>query len=113
MCKRKFEREDDGDEKPSKTAKQDGAVDIDTPVEDKLKQLPPFPNPLPVRHPRFQHCTPPVDPKYLGNKSVYLAGSIEMGKAVQCRSRWQPLSKIYLSPCATLEGDTGTQMSLS
>ncbi|KAJ4340518.1 hypothetical protein N0V87_002503 [Didymella glomerata] len=82
MCKRKFE---DDEDKPSKIAKKDGAVDIDQPVEDVLHQLPPFPNPLPERHPKFEHCMPPDDPKYTGDKSVFLAGSIEMGKAVQ----WQ------------------------
>ncbi|KAJ4408080.1 hypothetical protein N0V91_003428 [Didymella pomorum] len=82
MCKRKF---DDEEDKPSKVAKKDAAVDIDQPVEDVMKQLPPFPNPLPERHARFEHCMPPDDPKYTGDKSVFLAGSIEMGKAVQ----WQ------------------------
>lgn len=82
MCKRKCE---DDKDKPSKIAKKDGAVDIDQPVEDVLHQLPPFPNPLPERHPKFGHCMPPDNPKYTGDKSVFLAGSIEMGKAVQ----WQ------------------------
>lgn len=82
MCKRKFE---DEEEKPSKIARKDGAVDIDAFVEDRLKQLPPYPDPLPERHPKFEHCMPPENPEYTGDKSVFLAGSIEMGKAVQ----WQ------------------------
>jgi hypothetical protein len=82
MCKRKFE---DEEEKPSKIAKKDGAVDIDAEVVDKMGQLPPLSDPLPKQHSKFEHSLPPENPKYTGDKSLFLAGSIEMGKAVQ----WQ------------------------
>ena len=75
MCKRNFD----------KVATKAGAVNIDQHVEDKFNQLPPFPDPLPERHPNFKHCMPPEKPQYTTDKSVFAAGSIEMGRAVQ----WQ------------------------
>ncbi|KAF1929528.1 uncharacterized protein M421DRAFT_60197 [Didymella exigua CBS 183.55] len=82
MCKRKFE---DEEEQPSKVARKAGAVDIDAQVVDSMGQLPPFPDPLPEQHAKFEHSLPPENPEYTGGKSLFLAGSIEMGKAVQ----WQ------------------------
>ncbi|KAF2864603.1 hypothetical protein BDV95DRAFT_632805 [Massariosphaeria phaeospora] len=67
--------------------KKPGTVSIDQDVEDKDHQLPPHPEPLPPQHPSFIHCMPPKNPAITKNKhSVFLAGSIEMGNAVQ----WQP-----------------------
>jgi len=43
-------------------------------------------NKFPQKNPRFKHCMPPNTPVY-EDFSVFFAGSIEMGKAVQ----WQPL----------------------
>lgn len=82
MCKRPFK---DDEENPPKIARKAGAVDIDAQVVDTMNQLPPYPDPLPVQHPKFEHSLPPENPKYTGDKSLFLAGSIEMGKAVQ----WQ------------------------
>ncbi|KAF3031186.1 hypothetical protein E8E12_000965 [Didymella heteroderae] len=82
MCRRPLENED---YKPSKAPRTAGAVDIDATVVDELGQLPPVSDPLPKRHPRFEHSLPPEDPRYNGDRSIFLAGSIEMGKAVQ----WQ------------------------
>lgn len=89
-CKRKLE-DDSTEEKPNKVARQ-GAVDIDGDVEDKLNQLPPLPSPPLKEHALFKHCVPPEAPTYR-DYSVFLAGSIEMGKAVQ----WQKLMATYLS----------------
>jgi hypothetical protein len=57
---------------------------LDAPIEDVDNQLPPLPNPLPKLSPDFVHCLPPQTPVYR-KYSVFLAGSIEMGKAIQ----WQ------------------------
>jgi hypothetical protein len=62
----------------------DKTIDIDADIEDKEHQLPPLPEPLPTAHPQFVHCKPPNNPTYR-DYSVFLAGSIEMGKAIQ----WQ------------------------
>jgi hypothetical protein len=67
-------------------------IDIDGYIEDKLHQLPPLPSPLPTPHPQFVHCMPPYDPIYR-DYSVFLAGSIEMGKAIQ----WQQQMAVELS----------------
>lgn len=92
MCKRKFDDES-SEEKPTKVAKKDTTVDIDAAIEDKFNQLPPLPSPLPKAHPQFVHCMPPEAPTYR-EYSVFLAGSIEMGKAVQ----WQKHMATFLSP---------------
>ncbi|KAL6706853.1 hypothetical protein ACN47E_004996 [Coniothyrium glycines] len=68
-------------------------VDIDDDVEDKFNQLPPMPSPLPTAHRDFVHCMPPEAPTYR-KFSVFTAGSIEMGKAVQ----WQKRMALELSP---------------
>lgn len=68
------------------------AVDIDGEVEDKFNQLPPAPIPAPKAHADFVHCMPPMAPNYR-KFSVFTAGSIEMGKAVQ----WQKLMATMLS----------------
>lgn len=77
--------------KPS--AKPSGAVDIDQEVEDVYHQLPALPSPLPKPHREFAHCKPPETPAYR-KFSVFTAGSIEMGKAVQ----WQSQMATMLSP---------------
>ncbi|ORY16320.1 hypothetical protein BCR34DRAFT_557634 [Clohesyomyces aquaticus] len=66
------------------TAAAPGATAIDGIIEDVDNQLPPLPNPLPTPHPEFVACMPPDEPKYR-DFSVFLAGSIEMGKAIN----WQ------------------------
>ncbi|UPX18022.1 uncharacterized protein EKO05_0008346 [Ascochyta rabiei] len=94
-CKRKYEdklEEKPSEEKPSKPAKTDTTIDIDAIVEDKHNQLPPLPSPPLKQHPRFVHCMPPESPTYR-EFSVFLAGSIEMGRAVQ----WQKHMATFLS----------------
>jgi hypothetical protein len=78
-------------EKPAES--KSGAVDIDQDVEDKYNQLPLLPSPLPKAHRDFVHCKPPDAPIYR-KFSVFTAGSIEMGKAVQ----WQKQMALLLSP---------------
>lgn len=59
-------------------------MNLDADIPDIHHQLPPLPATLPKRHERFIHCIPPTGSttrKY----SVFLAGTIEMGKAIQ----WQ------------------------
>jgi len=70
-----------------------GAVDISQPVHDRFHQLPALPSPLPRPHRDFVHCNPPEPPTYR-KFSVFTAGSIEMGKAVQ----WQGHMATLLSP---------------
>jgi hypothetical protein len=69
------------------------AVDISLDVDDVFAQLPPLPSPLPKPHAQFMHCMPPEQPTYR-DFSVFLAGSIEMGAAVQ----WQKHTALLLSP---------------
>jgi hypothetical protein len=61
---------------------------LDGVIKDKYNQLGPLPAPSPPlrRHPDFQHFMPPDEPDH-GNFSLFTAGSIEMGAAVQ----WQQL----------------------
>lgn len=80
-------------ESPNSSVKPSGAVDIDQEVEDIYHQLPPLPSPLPKPHRDFVHCKPPEAPTYR-KFSVFTAGSIEMGKAVQ----WQGQMATMLSP---------------
>ncbi|KAF2200743.1 hypothetical protein GQ43DRAFT_463727 [Delitschia confertaspora ATCC 74209] len=68
-------------------------IDIDAGNADTDNQLPPLPSPLPTPHPDFIHCNPPHDPTYRAH-SVFLAGSIEMGKAIN----WQRHLSTSLSP---------------
>ncbi|KAF1943636.1 hypothetical protein EJ02DRAFT_453112 [Clathrospora elynae] len=68
-------------------------VDIDAEVIDTHHQLPVLPSPLPKPHREFVHCMPPEPPTYR-KFSVFTAGSIEMGKAVQ----WQKQMVTMLSP---------------
>lgn len=56
-------------------------------------QLPPLPSPPPKEHKDFIHSTPPVPPTYR-KFTVFTAGSIELGKAID----WQPLMATLLSP---------------
>jgi nucleoside 2-deoxyribosyltransferase len=90
MCKRKFEDMPE-EKRATKIAKNDIRIDIDAEIEDKFNQLPPLP--ALKKHPRFLLCTPPEAPVY-HKYSVFLAGSIEMGKAVQ----WQKHMADFLSP---------------
>lgn len=59
---------------------------LDGDVEDKYNQLIPAPNPPLKENKDFLHCLPPTKPKY-GNFSLFTAGSIEMGAAVQWQQR--------------------------
>jgi hypothetical protein len=77
----------------SSGAKPSGAVDIDQDVPDTFNQLPPLPSPLPITHKDFLHCMPPEQPIYR-KFTVFTAGSIEMGAAVQ----WQKQMATLLSP---------------
>ncbi|KAF2134212.1 hypothetical protein P153DRAFT_307193 [Dothidotthia symphoricarpi CBS 119687] len=86
-CKRGIE------DAPAKPAPKSTTVDIDGDIEDTLNQLPPLPTPLPKAHPDFIHCVPPQAPTYR-KYSVFTAGSIEMGAAVQ----WQKHMAKFLSP---------------
>ncbi|KAJ8108952.1 hypothetical protein OPT61_g7811 [Boeremia exigua] len=90
-CKRKLDNEAT-DEKPAKVARKNNTVDIDADIEDTLNQLPPLPSPPLKPHALFKHCMPPEAPVYR-DYSVFLAGSIEMGKAVQ----WQKQMATCLS----------------
>ncbi|KAF2850616.1 hypothetical protein T440DRAFT_396342 [Plenodomus tracheiphilus IPT5] len=81
------------DHEPSTTIPPCGAIDIDTAVKDGYKQLPALPSPLPKPHRDFMHCKPLEPPTYR-RFSVFTAGSIEMGKAVQ----WQSQMATMLSP---------------
>lgn len=59
---------------------------LDGVVEDIHRQLIPAPSPPLKQHADFKHCVPPFIPKY-GNFSLFSAGSIEMGAAVQWQQR--------------------------
>lgn len=59
---------------------------LDGVVKDKYNQLIPAPRPPLKEHTHFKHCNPPDKPEY-GNFSVFTAGSIEMGAAVQWQKR--------------------------
>ncbi|KAF1845777.1 uncharacterized protein K460DRAFT_416980 [Cucurbitaria berberidis CBS 394.84] len=80
-------------EPTTQPAPKGAAVDIDQEVKDIYNQLPPLPSPLPKAHPEFVHALPPVAPIYR-KFSVFTAGSIEMGAAVQ----WQRQLATVLSP---------------
>lgn len=74
--------------KTDKLTQQNG--NLDSVVEDKYKQLQKVPSPPRIKHPDFRHCLPPTEVKYGKNNdqfSVFTAGSIEMGSAIQ----WQKL----------------------
>lgn len=55
-------------------------------VHDRFNQLPALPIELPNTHQHFLHCMPPKPPTYR-KYSVFFAGSIEMGEAVQWQQR--------------------------
>jgi hypothetical protein len=59
---------------------------LDKIVEDIYKQLPPAPSPALRIHPEFRHYMPPDMPVY-GEFSLFTAGSIEMGAAIQWQER--------------------------
>jgi hypothetical protein len=74
-------------EKPKGT----NTVNIDADVPDIHNQLPAYPNPLPHKNKAYAHCMPPEAPIYQ-EYSVFLAGSIEMGNAIQ----WQRQMAVHL-----------------
>ncbi|OWY49396.1 hypothetical protein AALT_g11064 [Alternaria alternata] len=81
-------------ERPSSRAAEShrSMTSIDQAVEDKKNQLPPWPSPVPTPHKDFVHSNPPEPPKYR-KFTVFAAGSIEMGGAVN----WQPLVATMLN----------------
>jgi hypothetical protein len=86
------------EEKPS------GAVDINKDVLDTYNQLPPLPSPLPKVHKDFLHCMPPESPTYR-KFTVFTAGSIEMGKAVQWQKQMATLlSRLPITVCNPRRG---------
>jgi hypothetical protein len=72
--------------------KNSGITSITKVVEDKKNQLPSSPSPVPTPHRDFVHSNPPEPPKYR-KFTVFTAGSIEMGDAVN----WQPLMATMLN----------------
>ncbi|KAH8622827.1 hypothetical protein IG631_22576 [Alternaria alternata] len=85
------------DQRPQKPLSEDEGqirvmTSIDEVVEDEMNQLPPWPSPVPTPHKDFVHSNPPDPPTYR-KFTVFTAGSIEMGKAVN----WQPLMVTMLS----------------
>lgn len=72
------------------TAIPSNLKDIDADVPDLQNQLPPAPER--PSHPNFNVILPPDDPVY-GKWNVFLAGSIEMGNAIQ----WQKHMYKYLN----------------
>jgi hypothetical protein len=69
------------------------AASIEEEVEDTAKQLPPKAWAFPTAHKDYVHSNPPDEPTYR-KYTVFTAGSIEMGKAVN----WQPLMVDLLGP---------------
>lgn len=71
-----------------------GLTNIDGAVPDLYAQLPPPIHDLAAdSHPSFAHCLPPTPPTFSATPfSLFAAGSIEMGSAIQ----WQPLLANYL-----------------
>lgn len=75
----------------SATAQEDVSTippgnNLDAEIEDVDKQLPDAPNPPLKKHSDFVHCLPPNPPTYR-KYSLFLAGSIEMGNAIQWQRR--------------------------
>jgi hypothetical protein len=70
-----------------------GSTSITKPVKDTKHQLPPWPSPEPTPHKDYIECNPPELPIYR-KFTVFTAGSIEMGDAVN----WQPMMAARLSP---------------
>ncbi|KAF1965733.1 hypothetical protein BU23DRAFT_627122 [Bimuria novae-zelandiae CBS 107.79] len=68
-------------------------IDLNNKIPDRFHQLPELPASLPKQHKQFVHSLPPRPPTYR-KFSVFLAGSIEMGDAVQ----WQTRMVLELSP---------------
>jgi hypothetical protein len=77
---------------PEGNAKQN-TVNVDSEIEDVFHQLPTLETLEPKQHDLFRHCMPPHAPIYQFF-SVFLAGSIEMGAAIQ----WQKQLASLLSP---------------
>ncbi|KAH8731439.1 hypothetical protein GQ44DRAFT_755574 [Phaeosphaeriaceae sp. PMI808] len=65
---------------------QTGPNGEEGPVPDTNNQLIPPPEESLKQHPHFIHCKAITTPKWENKFSIFTAGSIEMGKAVQ----WQP-----------------------
>lgn len=71
---------------------KDGLTNIDDAVPDRENQLVGLPEPPSKTHRDFIHCMPPQNPEFR-KYSIFTAGSIEMGAAVQ----WQKLMVQHLS----------------
>ncbi|KAF2844285.1 hypothetical protein T440DRAFT_503088 [Plenodomus tracheiphilus IPT5] len=84
----------------STAQKSAAAHDFNQEVVDDFSQLPAYPSPPLEPHPEFKHCMPPEPPTHT-KYSVFTAGSIEMGKAVQ----WQKLLAHMLSPLPIVVND--------
>lgn len=78
--------------------------DIDKEVKDMYNQLPPLPSPLPKQHKDFVHSQPKEEPEYR-KFSVFTAGSIEMGNAVQWQKQMVTmLSDLPITVCNPRKG---------
>ncbi|KAF1974053.1 hypothetical protein BU23DRAFT_505835 [Bimuria novae-zelandiae CBS 107.79] len=91
------------------------STNLDVPVPDIYAQLPPplHPSTSAAQHPLFVHAVPPTPPLYR-KFSVFAAGSIEMGAAIQ----WQPLLANHLCTlpitlCNPRRGSWDTSISSS
>ncbi|KAF2744154.1 hypothetical protein M011DRAFT_461180 [Sporormia fimetaria CBS 119925] len=93
------------DKAPATTSK---AVDISKHVHDHLGQLPPTPEPALKKHKDFIHCKPPTVPTYR-KYSVFLAGSIEMGRAILWQERMVDyLQDLPITVCNPRRGNWDT-----
>lgn len=80
-----------------------GKLDIDGDIEDRTSQLPPAPTSR-VPNPMFKACTPPEAPDY-GKFPIFLAGSIEMGRAIQWqRHMYKFLDHLPITVCNPRRG---------
>ncbi|KAF2015734.1 hypothetical protein BU24DRAFT_422046 [Aaosphaeria arxii CBS 175.79] len=93
---------------PETVPDQKKIAKLDEPVPDTFNQLLPLPEGWKKdnKHPKFQHCQPPKPPVYpKGMQSVFLAGSIEMGKAIQWQERLvEHLQHLPLTVCNPRRG---------
>lgn len=77
---------------PAGYRKANKTFNLNNVVHERFNQLPALPVELPNTHQHFLHCMPPKPPTYR-KYSVFFAGSIEMGEAVQ----WQQRMALELS----------------
>jgi hypothetical protein len=93
--------------------KPSGAKDLNGDVVDKEHQLPPTPSPRLKRHKDFMFCMPPDIPTYR-KYSVFLAGSIEMGDAIQWQKRMEEyLEDLPITVCNPRRGAWDPQVNPS